>query len=56
MEGMYLNCLFAFILCGLAALIVRKQNKSLFWLNFCLAVANGGLALLGYCGVFTNLT
>ena len=56
MQALSLFALIAAIGCACGAILVRKDSKQLFWLNTFLAVANGGLAIMGFSGMFTNLT
>ena len=56
MQALSLFALIAAIGCASGAILVRKDSKQLFWLNTFLAVANGGLAIMGFTGMFTNLT
>ena len=56
MQVLSLFALVAAIGCACGAILVRKDSKQLFWLNTVLAVANGGLAIMGFTGMFTNLT
>lgn len=53
MQVLGLFALIASIGCACAAILIRKDSKKLFWINTVLAVANGGLAIMGFTGMFT---
>ena len=56
MQVLSLFALIASIGCACAAILIRKDSKKLFWINTVLAVENGGLAIMGFTGMFTNFT
>ena len=56
MQVLSLMSLVAAIGCACGAILIRKDSKKLFWINTVLAVANGGLAIMGFTGMFTNFT
>lgn len=51
MQVLGLFALIASIGCACAAILIRKDSKKLFWINTVLAVANGGLAIMGFTDV-----
>ena len=56
MQALSLMALVAAVGCACGAILIRKESKQLFWINTVLAVANGGLAIVGFTNLFTNFT
>lgn len=54
-QVLSLLALIAAVVCACGAILIRKNNKYLFWINTFLAVANGGLAIMGFTEMFTIL-
>lgn len=54
MQALSLLALIESIVCVCGAILIREENKQLFWINTFLTVANGGLAIMGFTDMFTN--